>query len=75
MVNVTFTVARSLNLLKSQEFTPLVEFIAAKRNEATDKLALCNDPNYMFRLQGEVKAWKEFLTLVEQSTELMQKTR
>lgn len=75
MVPITFPVARALNLLKTQDLEPLVKHLGDLRDDALRKLATCNDVNFMFRLQGEVSAYSNFLSLVEQSSELVQKTR
>jgi hypothetical protein len=75
MVKLTFPVARAANLLKTGELAPLVEYMTATRDEAMRKLATCNDVNFMFKLQGEIKAINDFLDLVENSTKYMQTTR
>lgn len=74
MLRVDERVARCLHVLRSQEFSPLVDWLRHCKDDSLDKLTQA-DGNQIYRLQGEAGVLKEFLELVTQSDKLIEKLR
>jgi len=68
-------VARSLTLLRSEEFAPLLEYLGNCKADSLEKMAVASEQPQIYRLQGEVGVIKEFLDLVGRSGELIEKLR
>jgi len=75
MLRVDEKVARSLTLLRAEEFAPLLEYLRNCRAESLEKLAMAQEEQQFYRLQGEAGVLKEVLELVSKSGELAEKLR
>jgi len=75
MLRVDERVARSLTLLRAEEFAPLLEYLRNCRAESLEKLAMAQEEQQFYRLQGEAGVLKEVLELVSKSGELAEKLR
>lgn len=74
MLRVDERVARCLHMLRSQEFSPLVDWLRHCKDDSLDKLTQA-DGNQIYRLQGEAGVLKEVIELIAQSDKLIEKLR
>jgi hypothetical protein len=75
MLRVDERVARCLSLLRAEEFAPLLEYLRNCRAESLEKLAVTNNEQMLYQLQGEAGVLREILELVSKSGELAEKLR
>lgn len=64
-----------MTLLRAEEFAPLLEYLRNCRAESLEKLAMAQEEQQFYRLQGEAGVLKEVLELVSKSGELAEKLR
>ena len=64
-MRVNERVARCFAHLRAEEFSPLVEFFRAERQEILERMAQVLDEKVIYRLQGEAAKLKDFLDYVE----------
>ena len=69
-MNPDIRVLRAMNLLKSPELAPLVEYLQATRAETLEHLVQVADQNMVCRMQGKAQFLQEFLKLIEKSNTL-----
>jgi hypothetical protein len=74
VLRVDERVARCLHMLRSQEFSPLVDWLRHCKDDSLDKLTQA-DGNQIYRLQGEAGVLKEVIELIAQSDKLIEKLR
>lgn len=73
MVRIDVRVARALSSLKEPAFAPLLEYWRAKRQDALEQLAVCQNELQMYRLQGEAETYKTLVENVESAQALIAK--
>jgi hypothetical protein len=74
-VRVNEQIARCFSHLRAPEFTHLVEFFRAERQETLEKLAQVTDEKLVYRLQGEAAKLKEILEYIESAEALIAKMK
>jgi hypothetical protein len=57
----------ALNLLRSAEMTPYVEYLKARRKEALERMTQVTDIQTLGKLQGEVMVLKQLVEDIEKS--------
>lgn len=68
-------IVRCFAHLRAPEFTHLVEFFRAERQEILEKLAQVTDEKLVYRLQGEAAKLKEILEYIEGAEALIAKMK
>jgi len=74
-MRVSERVARCFAHLRAEEFSPLVEFFRAERQEILERMAQVPDEKIIYRLQGEAAKLKDFLDYVEGAEALIAKMK
>jgi len=67
--------ARCFAHLRAQEFVALVDYFRAVRQECLEKMAQVNQPEQIYRLQGEAGVLKEILDNIEGAEVLIAKLK
>lgn len=74
-MNIDFQIARSLQLLKSPELAPFMEYLKAERADALEKAATHVELLHIAREQGKAQFLKQLLEYVSKSDTLASKLR
>ena len=74
-MRVNERVARCFAHLRAEEFSPLVEFFRAERQEILERMAQIPDEKVIYRLQGEAVVLKDILGYIEGAEALIAKLK
>lgn len=75
MVRVDERAARAFAHLRAPEFSPLVDYLKARRQDALEQLAQVNLDVQIYRLQGEAVVLKDILGYIEGAEALLAKLK
>ena len=68
-------IARCLGWLRAEEFSPLLEYLKAEKQETLEMMAQVVDLDKIYRLQGKAGSLGELIQLIEGAEALIAKMK